>query len=239
MKRFAVLFFVLSLFVLYGQGPVGFYAGLGYGGIFPSSAGVDTYISEYNSQRSAILTKNLEAPSMLKGLSFYTGMFASNILVELGIFNTYGTMTSEADPAKITPGTISKREIELGYSSFYMALGWVMGKDILRFGPYLELPIASLKFETTTPYGKKSDDKIDNYFGLSPGVVVIIGDPTATGAFGTIRATYTFGLGNPDWGSLYYATQTKIDGVLVPTGAKGAFGGFGIRATLSATIGCL
>lgn len=239
MKRFAMLFFIFSFSLLYSQDKFGAYAGIGYGGTFTSSAGIDDYVSAYNSQRSAILTKNMEAPSMFKGLSFYTGMFASNLLLELGIFNTYGTMTSEADPAKITPGTISKREIELAYSAFYMALGWVMGDDMLRVGPYLELPIASLNYETTTQYGKKSDDKIDTYLGMSPGVVLVIGNPAATGAFGTIRVTYTFGLGNPDWDSLYYATQTKIDGVLVPTGAKGAFGGFGVRATLSASIGCL
>lgn len=166
-------------------------------------------------------------------------MFASNLLLELGVFNTYATMSAEADPAKVTPGTISKREIELGYSSFYLALGLVMGVDVLRFGPYLELPIASLKYKTTTAYGKDTDDKIDTYLGLSPGLILVIGNPGETGVFATVRATYTFGLGDNEWGPLYYATQTKIDGMVIPTGMKGSFGGFGIRATLSGTIGCL
>ncbi len=166
-------------------------------------------------------------------------MFASNLLLELGVFNTYATMSAEADPAKVTPGTISKREIELGYSSFYLALGLVMGVDVLRFGPYLELPIASLKYKTTTAYSKDTDDKIDTYLGLSPGLILIIGNPGETGVFATVRATYTFGLGDNEWGPLYYASQTKIDGMVIPTGMKGSFGGFGIRATLSGTIGCL
>lgn len=239
MKRFLVLSIILTFSVLHGQTRIGFYTGAGYGGIIPSSQGIDDFVAAYNGQRFQVITKKMESPRMFDGISFHLGTIASNVVLEFGYFSSSAKIFSEADPAKVPAGTISRRDIKLIYSGIKFSIGWIFGKEIVFAGPILEMPIATLKGETTTIYGKQDNFDIDNYFGISPGVFLMLGTPGDTGAFFTAKATYTFGLGNPDWGLLYYNTQTNIGGASGVPMQKGPFGGFTLGASLSVSLGCL
>ena len=239
MKRFAVLFIILTFSVLHGQKRFSLYTGAGYGGIFTSSAGIDYFVASYNDQRDKVITKKMESPGMFDGISLHLGTITNRVVLEFGYFNSSAKIFAEADPAKVPAGTISRRDIELKYSGIQFSIGWLFGEEVIFGGPILEFPIATFKGETTTIYGKKDDFDIDNYFGMSPGVFLMLGTPGETGAFFTAKATYTFGLGNPDWGLLYYNTQTSPDGSSGVPIQKGPFAGFTLGASLSVSLGCL
>lgn len=239
MKRFAVMFFILAITVVHGQKSFGIYTGAGYGGIFSASQGIDDFVAAYNDQRFQIITKKMESPGMFDGISLHFGTITNRVLLEFGYFSSSAKIFAEADPAKVPAGTISRRDIELKYSGIQFSIGWMLGEEVIFGGPILEMPIATFKGETTTIYGKKNDFDIDNYFGMSPGVFLMLGTPGETGAFFTAKATYTFGLGKPDWGLLYYNTQTSPDGSSGVPLQKGSFSGFTFNASLSFSLGCI
>lgn len=236
MKRFALLFCILNISVLYGQTNLGLYAGAGYGGILVSSSGIDNFISAYNSNPEWVTVKKMESPGMFSGVSFHIGAIMSNVIMEFSTFSSSSMISAEGDPNKMAFGAL--REIDIKYQGLKISLGWLIPVNgPLYVAPVLEMPIMKFKGETSTLYKKKYDFDIDDYFGISPGVMLVIGTPVESGAFFTARASYTFGLGQPDWGPLYYNTQAL--GVGVYSLEKGTFGGFTFLATLSASWGCL
>lgn len=212
------------------------YLSVGYGYMSPSSKGLDDFTSRYNSQRKLILSKEMESVWM-SGMTYNTGISSGGILLEIGYTSRKGKMSAEADPAKVTPGSTTKREIELKYGAYNFTIGFLVGEGLLYMGPFFDLTVSSIDFETTNASAKTIVYEMDGYIGANIGAMLVLGNIANTGAYLTIRPYYSFGISQPNWKNLYEVTSTNYpDEDLEST--KGGFGGFNIDATFSLNIAC-
>lgn len=212
------------------------YLSVGYGYMSPSSKGLDDFTTNYNKQRESILSKRMETPSM-SGMTYNTGIMVVGILLEFGYTSRKGTMTAEADPTKVTPGSALKREIELTHGGYNFTIGYLFGEGLLNFGPVFDLSINTIDFTTTNSFGKTSAYEIGTFVGYNLGGMLVLGNVANTGAFLTIRPYYSFTIREPNWRELYRVTSTNYPGPEYES-SEGAFGGFNINATISLNIAC-
>lgn len=219
-------------------GELAFYFGGGYGVMFPSGKGIDDFVSEYNKQRSKILSKELST-SLMSGWNYHFGMVTSGIMVELGHSSRSGTMTAEADPAKVSPGDATKRDIKLIFSAWNIGAALLFGEAPVGLGPFLDFSFISLDYETTTNTSSTKSYELGGYAGMNAGLMLSAMPAGNLGALLTIKGYYSFSLSEPDWRKLYTNTGTVDPASASYNWSSGGFGGLGVSVTLSLAMGCL
>jgi hypothetical protein len=245
-KKILLLSLVLSLGYMsraqifddwYPEGVPSFFIGGGYGFMYANSTGLDMFIHEYNRQKRPILSKYMEKSSF-SGLALSTGFFWNGLILELGYSTHSGTLIAEGNPAKIAPGSITHRKIDLDLHSINIMGALVYGFDPIYTGPFIEAAFTNIKFETEIEgRGLKRLD-MDSYIGFNTGWLFIIGDPGGSGAYLVFKPYYSYSVSDPEWLKLYEATNTKpLEGQFFED-TKGAFNGFNMTITLNLNMAC-
>jgi hypothetical protein len=98
-------------------------------------------------KKRPILSKYMEKSSF-SGLALSTGFFWNGLILELGYSTHSGTLIAEGNPAKIAPGSITHRKIDLDLHSINIMGALVYGFDPIYTGPFIEAAFTNIKFET-------------------------------------------------------------------------------------------
>lgn len=150
------IFFLIFLFAVsqnvFSQSPVNVYAGIGYNLSSGKIDPLDYVISRYNETRS-YLTKKMESPSGLKGMSFSMGFYTSSVLID---FEYTVKRSSIISAEGTTGGSEKRRELKIYGKSFNTGVNYILYLKDFNIMPGLSfdwnfMPVESRVYDVNDP----------------------------------------------------------------------------------------
>lgn len=233
------LLIALLLFLCFTVHSQSLYFSAGYDLMIPTGGGLNDFADKYNSQRAAILTQKMEAPSMFNGLSFMAGTALGPMILELGYSSHKGKMSASSNPVA-TQGGATGREINFENSMFNISIG-VLSTDASSetyiVFPSMEANFYSMNF-TTKLTGVNSAEQKGNVGSFTQ---VGLGASLMKGFGGTFiiyaKAAYYLDPFKSSFSDLYRKTSTSYN--ITDDEDEGSYSGFLLKAGIMLYWNCL
>lgn len=236
---FRRLLFVLifcSVTSVYSQS---IFIGAGYEAFFPTSSVLSDFADRYNSQRAAILTKKIEAPTMFSGFSFTGGIALGPILMEMSFANHKGSMNAESKPS-LTQGGATGREMNFENSVFNITFGVLMADEETEsyiLFPTIEGNFMSVNYKTKLTGVSSQETKYEagsaTQLGLGGALMKGIGNLFVV----YVKGAYYFEPLSSSWAGLYRGTSTSYNSLNEEE--QGSMSGFQVKAGIMLYWNCV